>query len=176
MIKRMRDKSLSCLFRAIQITARELRSAYVQLTRDPDRNRLERVIEYIDLRVEMGLPIGGNFAQVPASPSPPHRRQVRLRRAVVIVERATVKPLKQACDVRRNLQLLTGGDHLTQTRKARAPPRSASSARCCKATNGRNSLSTRCSVITRSNSLASRRFSSRSSTSEPPAHSVEKIS
>jgi len=40
---------------------------------------------------------------------------MRLCRAVVIVERATVKPLKQACDVRCNLQLLTGGDHLAQT-------------------------------------------------------------
>src|SRR6185369_10481690 len=46
----------------------------------------------------------------------PHRHKVRLRWTIVIVERATVEPLKETCDVRRNLQLLTSGDDLAQTR------------------------------------------------------------
>src|SRR6185369_9355818 len=46
----------------------------------------------------------------------PHRHQVRLRWTIVIVERATVEPLKETCELGRNLQLLTSSDDGAQTR------------------------------------------------------------
>src|SRR6185295_3983626 len=47
----------------------------------------------------------------------PHRHKVRLRWTIVIVERTTVEPLKETCDLGRNLQLLTSRDYLAQTHR-----------------------------------------------------------
>src|SRR3569832_869805 len=57
-----------------------------------------------------------------------------------------------------------------------APELSATSANCCKATKGRNSLSTAFSLSNRIKAAVSRRTSSEIKTNVPPEHQVEKIS
>ena len=56
--ERIRHETFSGELRTLQVAARETRATDVKLTGDTDRQRIERVVEYVNLRVLNGFAIG----------------------------------------------------------------------------------------------------------------------